>query len=198
MLEQALDAERYGKEKAWSPETVRKTSLHEAGHVVIQWLTGSVPEYVTNISRGGYGGYVLSKVDEEKFDYTRAELQDKICSALGGRAAEVAFYGREGGLTTGASSDLRAATRAAEDIVLRYGMDESNLLSFETYPDGALGDAMRARVGEIVKKQAQRASALIEANRETAEALAELLIRKNSLTSDELRKFFQGREKNLL
>lgn len=198
MLEQALDAERYGKEKAWSPETVRKTSLHEAGHVVIQWLTGSVPEYVTNISRGGYGGYVLSKVDEEKFDYTRAELQDKICSALGGRAAEVAFYGREGGMTTGASSDLRAATRAAEDIVLRYGMDESNLLSFETYPDGALGDAMRARVGEIVKEQAQRASALIEANRETAEALAELLIRKNSLTSDELRKFFQGREKNLL
>ncbi len=101
-------------------------------------------------------------------------------------------------MTTGASSDLRAATRAAEDIVLRYGMDESNLLSFETYPDGALGDAMRARVGEIVKEQAQRASALIEANRETAEALAELLIRKNSLTSDELRKFFQGREKNLL
>lgn len=194
MLEQAVDAEKYGKERAWTPETVRKTSLHEAGHVIIQWLAGTVPEYVTNISRGSYGGYVLSKIDEEKFDYTRGELLDHICSALGGRAAEVVFYGKEGGTTTGAASDLRAATRSAEDIVLRYGMDE-NLLSFDDYPAGALGDAMRARVRDIVAEQAARAEALVKANADTVEALAEALIQKNSLTGDELKKFFKGREK---
>ena len=196
-LLEALDVDRFGKEHVWDVETVRKTSVHEAGHTVVAWLTGGTPDYVTNISRGDHGGYVLTKVDDGKFDHTRRELEDKICSSLAGRAAEIVVYGEERGVTSGAESDLVAATDIASSIVCRYGMDGNTLLAFSEIPDGTHGDALLGRMNDILLEQMSRAVRLLRANRAALDALIELLMRKNSLTGAELERLFADYPKNV-
>lgn len=185
ILSAALDADRLGAEKKWSEETVKKVSFHECGHALVSWLTGNNPSYITNISRGDFGGYMLPEVDDLKFEYTREELLDKICCYLGGRAAEIVYYGDSEGVTTGASSDLEAATGTAWALISRYGMEGS----LATLDDRRMYDENGkyiAKINEILDGQLKRAIALISENKPAEEALAERLIEKNSLTAKEI------------
>lgn len=187
VLDRALDAYDHGKERKWSEASVRRTSLHEAGHAVVSWLNGTTPEYVTNISRGDYGGYVFRSRDEAKADFTRSDLLNDVCCAMAGRAAELVFYGDEEGLAQGASSDLRSASEIARAIVCRYGMDSENLLSLpEGVPQGVYGERLYERMNAIVREQTDRAVALLRTYRRLAERLADELMEKNSLTGAEV------------
>ena len=187
ILEKALDADAYGEENEWREETVRQTAFHEAGHTLISWLNGKKPTYVTIISRGGFGGYMLNEIDDKKFGYTRQEMRDEICTVFGGRAAEVVFYGAEG-VSTGASSDLRKATALARDMLSTYGMDEA--FGYASFEENAFGErveeAVFRRVSEILKEEYARAVRLIEENKAAMQSLAGELIRKNSLTAEEI------------
>lgn len=186
-LQTAIDAERYGEERKWKEETVRKTTHHEAGHALIGWLTGKTPTYLTNISRGSFGGYMLPAIDEEKFEYTRKEILDDICCAMGGRAAEIVYYGKEQGVSTGASSDLRQATENAKNLICRYGMDDDYPFAIDAAAlTGELKEQVYRRVGEIVKNELSRAIMLIEENRPAMDALVEALYSKNGMDAHEI------------
>ncbi len=185
-LTDALDAEKFGEEKSWSEETVLMTTRHETGHALVSWITGSCPAFVTNISRGSFGGYMMHDSDESKFGYNRRELIDRICTALAGRAAELLYYGEEDGMTTGPSGDLQQATRLAWSLISHYGM----LGELMTMPDEMLysgsGQALRQKVNEILNEQLERAKTIISQNKPAFEALTDELLKKNSLTGKEV------------
>ena len=196
VLTKALDADKFGEEKTWKEETVRKTSHHEAGHAVISWLTGKTPAYLTNISRGHYGGYMLPEIDDEKSEYNRDELLDEICCDLGGRAAEIVFYGEKAGITTGASSDLHAATRTAWSIIARYGMGKRLMTLDNEAMYGEGSQILHAEISEILDNQLARAIKLIQNNKPMIEALVDALMKRNSLTGKEISEILKDIPKN--
>ncbi len=186
VLTQAVDADNYGQEKKWSEEVMLNTSYHEAGHTIISWLSGERPTFVTNISRGGFGGYMLPEIDDNKFGYTKQELLNKICCAMGGRAAEVVFYGPEKGNSTGPSSDLRQATSYAKQLFLYYGMDDNLVVADPDEYGSEVGKMMYNKLNSILREQLNRAIELITKYKDATQALTDELMKKNSLTKQEI------------
>merc|ERR1719422_2059427 len=118
------------------PEERKRVAYHEAGHAVSGWfLQFANPLLKVSIIPRGQGlGYALYQ-PEEKYIYTMAALQDTMAMSLGGRAAELIFYGD---FSTGAQNDLEQVTESAYKQVLLYGMSESvGHVSFpQTSPHG--------------------------------------------------------------
>jgi ATP-dependent Zn protease len=124
---------------------------------------------------------------------TRDELLAGIRTSLGGRAAELLYYGREAGLTTGASSDLEKATNIARQMICRYGMDEEFglLATPELFKHAeAMSSPMYQRVnelaGRILKEQMEQTLKLMEANRRHLDAVSKSLLEKNRLYRKDL------------
>lgn len=192
----AVDAVEHGAEKQWSEEDIRKTAVHEAGHVLMGWLAGRIPEYATTISRGGYGGYVMSESDEGRMSPDKREVLDRICMTLGGRAAEMEFYG-EDGITAGVSSDLRHATDLATRMVCEWGMEGDLIASFGNTVGGEAGQKRFAAIEGILAKQATRAAKFAAENRETLGLIADELVKRNSMTRKDLTELLADRTRNL-
>lgn len=192
----AVDTVEHGAERQWSEEDIRKTAVHEAGHVLMGWLAGRIPEYATTISRGGYGGYVMSESDEGRMSPDKREVLDRICMTLGGRAAEMEFYG-EDGITAGVSSDLRQATDLATRMVCEWGMEGDLIASFGNAVGGEAGQKRFAAIEGILQRQATRAAKFAADNRDTLALIAEELVRRNSMTRKDLTQFLADRTKNL-
>ncbi len=191
-LEEALEITTYGEKREWSEETVLKTSYHEAGHTLVAWLTGKTPSYVTNISRGSHGGYMLSGNDEEKFDYSKQELLDKICVCFAGREAERLIY-KEAGITTGASSDIAHARSLAKEFVGAFAMYEDFLIGFDEALSQESKRAFDQAVNQVLKEQLARTQEMISQNKEALEELTKELIKENSLNKDEIEKVLRRR-----
>lgn len=186
-LNEALDAYCYGEEKSWDRSEVEKTAYHEAGHTLIQYLLQGEPAYVTIVSRGGYGGYMLRASDEKKFGYGKQELLDSVCCALGGRASEMHFFGKTAGTATGASSDLHVATETVRGMLCTYGMAENKLVSLTGQDaEAPFGSRLYEEINRILCEQLERASGLIAEHEESVKALASALLEKNSLTGAEV------------
>ena len=129
---------------------------------------------------------------EGKGLYTKNELLGKIRTSLGGRAAELVYYGAEEGISTGASGDLHSATSIAEQMICNYGMDESVGLS---YLEGRAADSVyfgevRSRVNEILKSELANAVALIRTNRVAMDRMVDVLMEKNHLKEEEIDRIF--------
>ena len=187
ILTEAIDLDANGKEHKWSQETMIKTSYHEAGHVLINWLCGKKPTYVTNVSRGGYGGYMIPGIDEDTYDLSKEQILDDICCSLGGRAAEILIYGQKAGITTGASSDLKSATRNARALITKYGMNDDSLISFDSNEYGPIvEEKLYKDINNILKEQLQRAISMLQDNKDKLEKLTKELVKKNSLTKDDI------------
>ncbi|MFW6119010.1 MAG: AAA family ATPase [Planctomycetota bacterium] len=197
LLENAFETVRFGEERVRDPETVKRTARHEAGHTIMYWLSGRWPAYVTVVSRGQHGGYMAPAASdaEQRGSRTRDQLLADICVSLGGRGAEVTCYGREGGLSSGASQDLENATNVARSMVGRYGMDEDfgllvtpELMKYE----GALSSPVYLKLNEaannILTEQMERTLKLLEENREHLDAVAEALAERERLTTEDLRR----------
>ena len=99
------------------------TAYHEAGHaVVIHELKTQDPVHqITIIPRGPAGGLTISLPEEDRMYQSRQELQERICTCLGGRVAEELVLGD---ISTGASNDLQTATSIARSMVMKYGMSD--------------------------------------------------------------------------
>ena len=191
ILEEAYEEFINGEEKKNSPDEVERIARHEAGHAVMAQLNGIEPAYVTIAARGTHGGYVEKSVDENKGNYTKKELLAEIDVALAGRAAEIVYYGEIDGLTTGASSDIRSATRLAQEMICAYGMDaEFGCVyinvdnSSETY-----GDVLR-RANEIISRRLKKVISELASRRTVIDAIVEKLIDKTSINGQELKEFF--------
>ena len=186
-IEEAFETFNGGEKKKWSEEITLCTARHEAGHAVVSWLTGEKPTYITIVSRGNYGGYMQHGGDtEERMGYTRKELLGRIATSLGGRAAELVYYGAEQGMSTGASGDLRTATSIAKKMICELGMDDECGMAVIDPDSPFQSDRINQRVNAILKEQLDEAIRLISGNRGKVDALVAKLLEKNHLNKAEI------------
>jgi cell division protease FtsH len=180
-----------------SPEDRRRTAYHEAGHALVGMLTeGADPvRKISIIPRGLALGVTFAAPDADRFNYTRQELLAKIKVALGGRAAEEIVFGD---LTTGAESDFQQLTQIARQMVGRWGM--SDVLGTVTvlssngqgplFPGAAEASEQTQQlldeeVRRIVREAHDEVLALLEANREKLDALAQALLEHETLDEED-------------
>lgn len=185
MFEEAFETFTNGDEKKWDERELLRTARHESGHAFLSWKSGDKPEYVTIVSRGDHGGYMQRGGAEAKGTFTKEELLALIRTGLGGRAAEMFYYGKDGGLSTGASADLTTATSIARNIICRYGMDEDFGLAAS---DGSetMSPEVRAAVNRILSTEMENALTEISENKEAVERLVKELLDKDRLTGAEI------------
>ena len=185
-FEEAFETYAGGDAKQHSEQELLRTARHEAGHALLCYESGEVPAYVTVVARGDHGGYMQHAEREDKGFYTKEEILASIRTSLGGRAAEMVYYGEQDGITTGASGDLAAATAQARRMLCRYGMDERFGLAATAETDGPMSAEMRERVNEILSRELAAAIASVEENRATVDALVGALLERNHLKGDEI------------
>ncbi len=176
-------------------------SYHEIGHALVAALqTHSAPvQKITIIPRtSGALGYTMQVEEGNHYLMTKEELENKIATFTGGRAAEEIAVGA---ISTGASNDIEQATKLARAMITRYGMSEEfDMVALETVNNQYLGgDASLAcsaetqtkidrLVVELVKKEHDKARNLLMENREKLNELAQYLYEKETITGDEFMK----------
>ena len=169
-----LGEERVGS----SQKEIERTAYHEAGHALIDLYNGRPPVYMSIVARGNHGGY--TRTGTEGRDSTKKYYLGLICSALGGRAAEIYKYGNEVGLTHGPASDLKTATYIAADMVCKYGMYEEEIglavsggLELNTNGEIELKcyEKEKELINRILSEQLKEAMRIIEANKDALERL---------------------------
>jgi ATP-dependent Zn protease len=194
ILLEAMDASREGEAKEWSPEFLESTARHEAGHTIMYWLSGWLPVEVSIIARGDHGGGMRRcEAEIKRESLTRDEMLARIRTCLGGRAAELLYYGNQKGLTTGAAGDLENATNIARQMVCRYGMDEEFglLATPELFQHAqAVGSLAYQKVnetaGKILKEEMDRTLSLLKENRKHLDAVSKILIEKNRILRSDI------------
>lgn len=191
----AIGPER--KTKVMNEAEKRMTAYHEAGHALVgHVLPDSDPVHkVTIIPRGGTGGVTWFLPPEDRNYTSVIEFKDILARALGGRVAEKIIYG-EDRITTGAGSDLRKATEIARDMVIEQGMgsklrdqvfhEDNGGMVFDkiTHERPYSDDTAReidAEVATLIKEAARRAEAVITKNRKSLDALAEALLKEETV-----------------
>ena len=173
-------------------------SYHEIGHALVAALqTHSAPvQKITIIPRtSGALGYTMQVEEGNHYLMTKEELENKIATLTGGRAAEEVALGT---ISTGASNDIEQATKLARAMITRYGMSDSfDMVALETVTNQYLGGdsslacsaetqtKIDALVVETVKQQHEKALNLLKENRDKLEALAKYLYQKETITGDE-------------
>ena len=189
----------YQKKNAIMTDEEKKiVSYHEIGHALVAAMqTHSAPvQKITIVPRtSGALGYTMQVEEGNHYLMSKAEMEDKIATLTGGRAAEeVVFHS----VTTGASNDIEQATKLARAMITRYGMsDDFDMVALETVNNQYLGgDASLAcsaetqtkidqRVVELVKAQHEKAVNILTENRAKLDELAQYLYEKETITGEE-------------
>ena len=182
-------------------------SYHEIGHALVAALqTHSAPvQKITIIPRtSGALGYTMQVEQQDKNLMTKVELENKIATLTGGRAAEEVIFNE---ITTGASNDIEQATKLARAMITRYGMCEDfDMVAMETVTNQYLGgdtslscsaDTQKEidkKVVELVKQQHEKAIGILKANRRKLDELAQYLYEKETITGDEFMKILEKKE----
>ena len=184
------------KSKVISPKEKKIVAWHEAGHAVVAWFLehASPLVKVSIIPRGpaalGYAQYL----PKEQAIYQEDQLKDKLCTLLGGRAAEELIFGK---ISTGAGDDLERSTALAYDMVKRYGMNkEIGHLSFRDHQEyylqnpysNALGEKIDKVVQKMINTQYERAKKKLRDNDEAFQAVAQALLKKEVLFTRNIEK----------
>ena len=186
------------KDAAVSENEKRIVAYHEIGHALVAALQNhSAPvQKITIIPRtSGALGYTMQVEEGNHYLMTKEELENKIATLTGGRAAEEVVFGS---ITTGASNDIEQATKLARAMLTRYGMSkEFDMVALETVNNQYLGgDTSLAcsaqtqreidqRVVELVKAQHEKAVKILTDNRAKLDELAKYLYEKETITGDE-------------
>ena len=189
----------YQKKNAVLSDSEKKVvAYHEIGHALVAAMQShSAPvQKITIIPRtSGALGYTMQVDQGDKYLLTKQELENKIATFTGGRAAEELVFGE---ITTGASNDIEQATKLARAMITRYGMSEDfDMVALETVSNQYLGgDASLAcsadtqneidrKVVELVKRQHEKASKILADNRAKLDELAKYLYEKETITGEE-------------
>ncbi|MGB7059866.1 MAG: ATP-dependent zinc metalloprotease FtsH3, partial [Geitlerinemataceae cyanobacterium] len=205
----AIDRVLAGPEKKDRVMSERRKTLvayHEAGHALIGAL---MPDYdpvqkISIIPRGAAGGLTWFTPSEERMDsglYSRSYLENQMAVALGGRLAEEIIFGEEE-VTTGASNDLQQVARVARQMVMRFGMSDrlgpvalgrqqgNMFLGREISSERDFSEETAATIDEEVRKLVDvaytRAKDVLLQNRSVLDKLAQMLIEKETVDSEEL------------
>ncbi len=198
----------YQKKNAIMTDDEKKVvAYHEIGHALVAALqTDSAPvQKITIIPRtSGALGYTMQVEQNDKVLMTKQEIENKIATLTGGRAAEELVFGR---ITTGASNDIEQATKLARAMITRYGMtDEFDMVALETVNNQYLGgdtslvcsaDTQKEidkKVVETVRVQHERAKKLLSENRGKLSELADYLYEKETITGNEFMEILGRKE----
>lgn len=200
-LEESIETVIAGYQKknaVLSDDEKKVVAYHEIGHALVAAMQShSAPvQKITIIPRiSGALGYTMQVDQSDKYLLTKQELENKIATFTGGRAAEELVFGE---VTTGASNDIEQATKLARAMITRYGMsDDFDMVALETVSNQYLGgDASLAcsadtqneidrKVVELVKRQHEKASKILADNRAKLDELAKYLYEKETITGEE-------------
>lgn len=186
---EAFESFQNGKEKKWNPDTRLRVARHEAGHALLCWHSGEMPSYLTIVARADHGGYMQHGDTEDKGIYTAEEMLGRIRTSLGGRAAELVYYGEDGN-SSGASGDLQNATNCARRMLCYYGMDNEFGLAVMPADElkGEQGLLVHERVNALLATELQRAKEIIVQEKIRYEQLVHALLERDYLTGLELEK----------
>lgn len=162
----------------------RVVAYHEAGHALIgRILRNSPVEKISIVPRGQAMGYVLNSTDEDKYLHTRDDLYNRICTLLGGRAAEEIVF-RE--ITTGAKDDLGKANEIAQQMVCELGMSDLGNRVYKCDHNGETKPIVEREIKKIIDLSYKKTKDLIVENSELLERIASELFHKETLTGQEL------------
>lgn len=180
-------------------------SYHEVGHALVAAMqTHSAPvQKITIIPRtSGALGYTMQVEQNDKTLMTKEELENKIATFTGGRAAEEVVFHE---ITTGASNDIEQATKLARAMITRYGMNEDfDMVAFETVTNQYLGgdtslacsaDTQKEidqKVVALVKQQHEKAKKILIENRELLDEIAKFLYEKETITGEEFMRILES------
>ncbi len=196
----------YQKKNAIMTDHEKKiVSYHEIGHALVAAMqTHSAPvQKITIVPRtSGALGYTMQVEEGNHYLMTKEEIENKIATFTGGRAAEEVVFGS---VTTGASNDIEQATKLARAMITRYGMsDEFGMVALETVTNQYLGgDASLAcsaetqtkidqQVVALVQKQHDKALKILTDNRAKLDELAQFLYEKETITGEEFMHILNG------
>jgi cell division protease FtsH len=172
-------------------------AYHEVGHALVAAMqTHSAPvQKITIIPRtSGALGYTMQVDEGEHYLMSKEEIENKIATLTGGRAAEELIFGS---ITTGASNDIEQATKLARAMISRYGMGEFGMVALETVTNQYLGgDTTLAcspetqaqidkMVVELVNKQYDKAMNILKENKSVLDKIAQYLYEKETITGEE-------------
>ncbi|MBR3718550.1 MAG: AAA family ATPase, partial [Firmicutes bacterium] len=179
-------------------------AYHEVGHALVAAMqTHSAPvQKITIIPRtSGALGYTMQVDEGEHYLMSKEELENKIATLTGGRAAEELIFGS---ITTGASNDIEQATKLARAMITRYGMGEFGMVAMETVTNQYLGgDTTLAcspetqakidkMVVDLVQKQYEKAKTILTENKVVLDKIAHHLYEKETITGDEFMDILNG------
>ena len=200
-LEESIEVVIAGYQKknaVLSDQEKKVVAYHEIGHALVAALQShSAPvQKITIIPRtSGALGYTMQVEQGDKYLMTKKELENKIATFTGGRAAEEIVFGE---ITTGASNDIEQATKIARAMITRYGMtDEFDMVAMENVTNQYLGgdtslscsaDTQKEideKVVQLVKAEHEKARKILSENREKLDELAMYLYEKETITGDE-------------
>ncbi len=173
-------------------------AYHETGHALVAALQShSAPvTKITIIPRtSGALGYTMQVEEHDQYLMSKEELENKIATYAGGRAAEALIFGS---ITTGASNDIEQMTKLARGMITRYGMsDEFGMMALETVNNQYMGGdtslacaaetaaVVDEKVKALLKKEYDKAMTLLTENKQQLHALAKYLYEKETITGDE-------------
>lgn len=189
----------YQKKNAIMTDSEKKVvAYHEIGHALVAAMqTESAPvQKITIIPRtSGALGYTMQVEQNDKVLMSKQELENKIATFAGGRAAEEVVFGE---ITTGAANDIEQATKLARAMITRYGMsDDFDMVAMETVNNKYLGGdtslecaeetqrEIDEKVVELVKTQHEKARRILQENRSKLDELAQFLYEKETITGKE-------------
>ena len=200
-LEESIEVVIAGYQKKNAIMTDREKKVvayHEIGHALVAAMqTESAPvQKITIIPRtSGALGYTMQVEQNDKVLMSRQELENKIATFAGGRAAEEVVFGE---ITTGAANDIEQATKLARAMITRYGMsDDFDMVAMETVNNKYLGGdtslecaeetqrEIDEKVVELVKTQHEKARQILQENRSKLDELAKVLYEKETITGKE-------------
>ena len=207
-FEEAKDKIAMGTERkslVLSEKEKKMTAYHEAGHAIctLHCPNADPLHKVTIIPRGRALGITYSVPNEDKHSYSKDYLLDRICVAMGGRAAEKIVFDN---LTTGAANDIKVSTDLVRKMICDYGMTdmgpvalgekEENPFLRELGRNRNFSEKTAEEIDEMIKKimleQEERAMGILNANREKLETLANALIEHELLDKEEIDKILTG------
>ena len=200
-LEESIEVVIAGYQKksaVLSDQEKHAVAYHEIGHALVAAMqTHSAPvQKITIIPRtSGALGYTMQVDTGDKYLMTKQEIENKIATFTGGRAAEEVVFGE---ITTGASNDIEQATKLARAMITRYGMSEEfDMVAMETVTNQYLGgdtslacsadtqNRIDKKVVELVKAQHEKAKKILLDNRAKLDELAQFLYEKETITGEE-------------
>jgi ATP-dependent metallopeptidase hflB len=190
------------KNKIITPEEKKAIAYHEAGHATVSWLLEHAAPLVkvTIVPRGRSLGAAWYLPEERQIVRTN-QIEDEMCAALGGRAAEQITFGK---ISTGALSDLEKVTKQARAMVTIYGLNDK--IGNRTYYDPTgeeygftkpysekTAQVIDEEISSIIEQQYQRALNILTENKDKLTALAELLLEREVIFKEDLEHIFGKR-----